>query len=109
MVRALRLAFLAVLACTCGCGSGRMPDWKTGTLTPAERARAKPVSTSTQFTSRGEWESSPWWRPSDFLIFPVFLVIATDGTACLVSAADWTIVHEHDSYPCATAWRLPRP
>jgi len=103
-----RLLFLFLLMAL-GCGTGRLPNWKSGVLTPAEQARAKPVSTSTQFLSQGAWDASPWQRPGDFFLFPIFIVIATDGTACLVSAADWAIVHEQDHYPCQTAWRMPRP
>jgi hypothetical protein len=109
-LRALELFLAAVFVAliVLACSTGRLPAWKAGQLTAAQRAASRTVLTSTQYISRQDWEASAYWRPGDFLDMPIYLVIATDHTACLVPATDYTVVQDGERYPCTTQWRQPR-
>jgi hypothetical protein len=86
-----RAAALGLLLLAC---ATRLPDWKAGTLTPTERVNAK---------------TTPWYRIEDAIHeLPIYVVLATDRTVCLVSAADWAVAQSGDVYPCAGRWRMER-
>jgi len=96
---------LALGACF---GTGRLPGWATGQLTPEEQWRAKVVTTIGQYLSQSDWEASPWARIGSMEIAPVYLVGAADGTACLIPPVDWALVKLGDRYPCSGKWRMAR-
>jgi hypothetical protein len=45
----------------------------------------------------------------DKLETPVYLIVADDRTACIVTPEDFTIANHGDFYPCPGKWRIARP
>jgi hypothetical protein len=99
------LVLALVLLAACGGGRG-LPDWKTS---PAPRPNAKRVDYVEKVTNARDWARSPYFRVNDALEFPVYLIVAVDGTACIAPADDWTIADRGDFYPCPREWRIARP
>ena len=56
---------LGMLLFAVACGTGQLPEWKAGELTPAQWANAKRIAAIGQFTSMNAWEASPWHRIGD--------------------------------------------
>ena len=55
------------------------------------------------------WQETPWARPSDAAAtdYPVYVIIASDWSACRVTAAEWTLAMTQDTYACER-WLQPR-
>lgn len=81
-----------------------------GTIREPARAGdrgAKLVHAVLPYASRLAWQRSPYWRLSD-VGYPWNVVIATDGTACLLSSDDVFLPEPRDYWVCNESWRLAR-
>jgi hypothetical protein len=54
------------------------------------------------------WQQEPWSRIDDEPSGPYFLLIADDGTACLVPDSVWAVTMPGRYHRCHTSWRVPR-
>lgn len=57
--------------------------------------------------NRSVWEASPWFRISD-TDWPRRVVLAVDGTACLMDGRDVNEPRPQTYFVCPTPWRLAR-
>jgi len=99
-----RLALTLVLLVACG--GNPLPEWKTS---PTPGPNAKRVDHLEKFSNALTWQRSPYARVDDALDSPIYLIVADDGTACIVPSEDWTIAVRGDFYPCASNWRIAHP
>ena len=97
---------VVVLALVAACGGNPLPEWKTD---PTPAPNSKRVDHLEKANSTMAWQSSPYFRIDDKLQAPIFLIVADDRTACIVSPEDWTIASRGDFYPCSDKWRIARP
>lgn len=88
------------------CGAGR----------PLAELNPRPDSAVTQFVvglsvfMPDTWPSSAYSRSSDLITdWPAYVVLATDGTGCLVSGEIMAMIHYGDRLLCVDGWRHPRP
>ncbi len=96
------LALLLVTACL---GGGHWPEQVSSRPNGTSR-RIQGVS---QFQNVYEWQRSGWSRIADGIMnWPVFVVIADDGSACVVSGDVWAIAKAGDYVTCKP-WRIARP
>ncbi|HWP38961.1 MAG TPA: hypothetical protein VNL18_15550 [Gemmatimonadales bacterium] len=101
---ATSLLVVGMLACLGG-GPG-LPEPAKPTDLGAKQLAANPVR---EFNSRAEWERSPWARVGDLAIAtPVFVVVALDGAACVVTDREWGAAQPGAWYVCAAGWRVAR-
>lgn len=99
------VAMLCAILLAVGCGGNTLPPAPR----PTDR-NAKPTVAMREYTSHVQWQQSGYFRVGDELIdLPVFLAIAADGTACIVSGAQWALWHTHTVVACAERWRRARP
>lgn len=72
-------------------------------------ANSRLISDVQMFTNAQAWQRTAWWRPGDELIeVPVFVLIASDGSACITTGAVWGSAQSRKTYTCSRAWRFPR-
>lgn len=94
---------LAIAACLGG-GNGIPPEPRAGA------DNSKVVTDVVIVNSPFEWQRSPYYRfGDDSLQMPIFVAVAEDGTACLLSAERWATFHVNEREPCAGTWRQARP
>ena len=61
------------------------------------------------FNDHWMWEATPWARIGDDLAgYPVFVMIAQDRSACVITAQQWATVMTGRTYACLSGWRQPR-
>lgn len=59
--------------------------------------------------SREIWERSPWYRMAqDTIEWPRRIVLAVDGSACLMDLRDVNEPEPTTYWACATPWRVAR-
>lgn len=74
-------------------------------------ANGKATVAMREYTSRLQWQRSGYYREFEDAVreYPVFLAIAGDGTACIVSGAVWAMWQRQDVVVCSEKWRFLRP
>lgn len=59
--------------------------------------------------SHESWQASPWFRAeSDMIEWPHKIVLAIDGSACLMDLREVNEPQPGDFWPCHTNWRVAR-
>jgi hypothetical protein len=97
----LLLAPLLLGACF---GTNVLPE----EISPYPNGKNRPIQGVTSYANIYEWQRSGYAQISDGIMdWPIFVAIATDGTACLVSSAVRTIAKSGDYVDCAP-WRVRR-
>jgi hypothetical protein len=72
-------------------------------------ANSRLIVDAQMFTNAQAWQRTPWWRAGDEVIdVPVFVLLASDGSACITTGAIWGSAQPRHVYTCAKAWRFPR-
>jgi hypothetical protein len=61
------------------------------------------------YTTVHQWERTPWARIADPIPGPYHVIVATDGSACLVTPEVWAVAQPGEFRGCPTGWRRPRP
>ena len=99
---ALATALILLVFC-CG-GQSREP----GPVPPASPT-AQQVVRVEEYGSTLDWRRSPYWRLADDVIeFPVFVLVATDGTGCIYRTLLRPTVRTGEFWACPAGWRAPR-
>jgi len=94
------LAVFGMLGAFSSCGRSTYPT----PMLPESRIIGLEV-----FNTHWTWEASPWARIGDHPTgYPVFVMIAQDRSACVITAREWATVFLGQRYPCVTGWRQPR-
>lgn len=101
-MRSQPLAALALVAACLG-----RPHWPD-TLSLSPIPGGKRIWDVGVFASAPDWERTPWARPEDVAIAPVYVAVAEDGTACIVTADVWALAQSGAFVKCPTHWRMPR-
>jgi hypothetical protein len=92
-----------LLLCACF-GGNALPE----EISPYANGKNRPIQGVTSYANIYEWQQSGYARISDGIMdWPIFVAIAKDGTACLVSSAVWAIAKSGDYVDCAP-WRIRR-
>jgi len=91
-------AAAALLLCAC-VGTGKAEPKRLGLIAAVEA-----------YTSWHTWKLTPWVRIAEDMTrpLPILIVIASDGRACLVDGAVWTLAKAGEYHDCASGWRFPR-
>jgi hypothetical protein len=92
------LTVVAIVVSACGYRSG----------SSLEPVGGKRIVGSEEATSHAMWMWSPYSRLTDDPNYPKFVLIASDGTGCLVPGAVWALAQPGVRLTCPDAWRSPR-
>lgn len=98
------LWLLATLLALASCGRGNyLPEPAPADLPTREIIDVR------AYSSDRDWQRTPWYRASDaFIPWPIFILVANDGFACIVPAKVWAIAQPQQRYACVSVWRFPR-
>src|SRR5262245_24523167 len=97
---------VALLALVAACGGNPLPEWKTDPQPGPNSKRLYHLETA---NSSLAWQRSSYFRVDDKPQTPIYLIVADDRSACIVTPEHWTIANHGDFYPCPDKWRIPRP
>lgn len=96
---------LVLLLCAACFGQGTLPPEPSPT-----DENTKTIAGVGTFISTYDWQRTPWYRIEDMGIsLPVLVIIAQDGSACLVEGKDWAIAQAGKRFACPGKWRFARP
>ena len=98
------LGLFVLLELLFGCARGVLP-------TPARAGdrNARPVRRVLWVSSRHAWEATRWYRMDrDAADWPRRVVLASDGTVCLMESRDIREPRQGEYWACPTPWRMPR-
>jgi len=100
----MKLLSLLALAVLAACGTANRIEQ------PSPTADIRSVADVRMYNSDLDWQKTPWARIDDAfnVTWPVFAVIAADGSACLVTPGQWAVTQPHQRFACATKWRFAR-
>ena len=100
----MKLLSLLALAVLAACGNANRIEQ------PSPTADIRSVADVRMYNSDLDWQKTPWARMTDAfdVSWPVFVVVAADGSACLVTAAQYTVAEARQRFACTTRWRMRR-
>lgn len=98
----MRLLAIVLVLVLLGCGYR-----STNEVRPVMEKR---IVGSFEATNHSSWWRSPWYRPGedDVADYPKFVLIAIDGTGCLVPGSVWALYAGDMEYLRCDRWLQPR-